>query len=295
MVRLPDPDPDDPGRSTAEKWWPPVMLDARLDRRHEFDVFHVQFGFDACGPEELADSWRPCASAARRSSTPCTTCATPTTPTARRTTRSSTCCVPAADAVITLTPGAAAEIARAVGPRRPIVLPHPHVVELDRHGAAARRRPADGRRSGSGLHVKSLRASMDPLRLLPDLVEPVRELPGRACCRSTATATSSTPTAHRHDARLATYLRSDARGAGELELRVHDYFPDDELWGYLESPRRVGAALPLRHPLGLAEACRDLGTTVVAPTCGYYAEQGPVPQLLARRGRASTPTLSRPP
>jgi hypothetical protein len=27
---------------------------------------------------------------------------------------------------------------------------------------------------------------------------------------------------------------------------------------------------------GWLEACRDLGTTVVAPTCGYYAEQGPV-------------------
>jgi hypothetical protein len=24
------------------------------------------------------------------------------------------------------------------------------------------------------------------------------------------------------------------------------------------------------------EACRDLDTTVVAPTCGFYAEQGPV-------------------
>ncbi len=27
---------------------------------------------------------------------------------------------------------------------------------------------------------------------------------------------------------------------------------------------------------GWLEACRDLGTTVVAPTCGFYAEQGPV-------------------
>ena len=27
---------------------------------------------------------------------------------------------------------------------------------------------------------------------------------------------------------------------------------------------------------GWLEACRDLGTTVVAPDCGYYADQGPV-------------------
>ena len=27
---------------------------------------------------------------------------------------------------------------------------------------------------------------------------------------------------------------------------------------------------------GWLEACRDLGTTVVAPDCGYFADQGPI-------------------
>jgi hypothetical protein len=27
---------------------------------------------------------------------------------------------------------------------------------------------------------------------------------------------------------------------------------------------------------GWLEACRDLGTTVIAPSCGFYQEQGPV-------------------
>ena len=52
--------------------------------------------------------------------------------------------------------------------------------------------------------------------------------------------------------------------------------PDDELFAYLASldisvlPYRFGT-----HS-GWLEACRDLGTTVVAPSCGYYADQGPV-------------------
>ena len=47
VERLPDPDPDDPRRSTQEAWWPPVMLDPDWIAAADFDVFHLQFGFDA--------------------------------------------------------------------------------------------------------------------------------------------------------------------------------------------------------------------------------------------------------
>ena len=83
--------------------------------------------------------------------------------------------VPNADALITLTSGAAREIWARWG-RNAAVLPHPHVVEL----ARLERRPVPPSapsRFRVGLHVKSLRASMDPLRLLPDLVRSVRSLP----------------------------------------------------------------------------------------------------------------------
>ena len=55
--RLSDPDPDDPRRSTVSTWWPPVMLQPEWVREHadEFDVFHLQFGFDARTPAELAE------------------------------------------------------------------------------------------------------------------------------------------------------------------------------------------------------------------------------------------------
>jgi beta-1,4-mannosyltransferase len=57
---------------------------------------------------------------------------------------------------------------------------------------------------------------------------------------------------------------------------VHDFFTDDELWAYLGS--LDASVLPYRHGThsGWLEACRDLGTSVVAPTCGHYADQAPV-------------------
>jgi hypothetical protein len=67
----------------------------------------------------------------------------------------------------------------------------------------------------------------------------------------------------------------DAESDGVLELVVHDCFSDEELWQYLES--LDVSVLPYRFGThsGWLEACYDLGTTVVAPSCGYFAEQRP--------------------
>ena len=94
VERLPDPDPDDPRRSTQEAWWPPVMLDPDWIAAADFDVFHLQFGFDAWDPNGCGTSWRPSVGGTHPSSTPCTTCATRTTRTAACTTSSSTCSSP---------------------------------------------------------------------------------------------------------------------------------------------------------------------------------------------------------
>ena len=58
-----------------------------------------------------------------------------------------------------------------------------------------------------------------------------------------------------------------------LDLRVHPRFADDDLARYLAGldvfvlPYRFGT-----HS-GWLEACRDTGTRVVAPTCGFYRDQ----------------------
>ena len=79
----------------------------------------------------------------------------------------------------------------------------------------------------------------------------------------------------RYDAGLAAFLDEEA-AAGGLDLRVHDFLPDDQLWEYLAGLDL--SVLPYRFGThsGWLEACRDLGTAVAAPDCGFYADQGPV-------------------
>jgi glycosyltransferase involved in cell wall biosynthesis len=271
VTRLADPDPATPERSTEQVWWPPVMLRPDWASAHDFDVFHIQFGFDAWEPSELRrlvqtlrERGRPLVYTVHDLRNP------------HHTDRSLhdaqlDVLVPHADAVVTLTPGAADEIRRRWG-RGASVVPHPHVVELDRMRKRSERPRSRGFRVG--VHVKSLRPSMDPLRLLPDLVEVVRDLPG-AVLQVNGHRDVLSRRGNRRDRDLASFLeRSQARG--DLELQVHDFLPDEALWTYLES--LDVSVLPYRFGThsGWLEACRDLGTSVVAPTCGYYADQGPV-------------------
>ncbi|MGN6613238.1 MAG: PaaI family thioesterase, partial [Angustibacter sp.] len=65
----------------------------------------------------------------------------------------------------------------------------------------------------------------------------------------------------------------DLAHRGLVDLHVHDYFTDEELWAYLQG--LDVSVLPYRFGThsGWLEACHDLGTWVVAPDCGFYAEQ----------------------
>ena len=51
---------------------------------------------------------------------------------------------------------------------------------------------------------------------------------------------------------------------------------DGELWAYLGSIDVSVLAYRFGTHSGWLEACADLGTAVIAPDCGYYAEQRPV-------------------
>jgi hypothetical protein len=115
---------------------------------------------------------------------------------------------------------------------------------------------------------------MDPRAILPTLVAAVAEIPD-AVLQVNGHKDVLLPDGERYDPELASYLRQ-AAADGRVELHVHDFMDDDELWDYLSS--LDASVLPYRFGThsGWLEACRDLGTSVIAPSCGYYADQGPV-------------------
>jgi glycosyltransferase involved in cell wall biosynthesis len=234
----------------------------------DFDVMHVHFGFDAVSPDDLARV----ASSLRRHGKPLVLTVhdlrNPHHHERELHDAQLGVLVEAADALITLTPGAAAEIAERWGCEA-LVVPHPHVVEEPRLS-----RPRVPHRGYViGVHAKSLRAGMDPLPVIEQIVATLPEMPG-ARLRVDAHTDVMTPGGPRHASDLEPRLRELAATDG-VDLRVHDYFSDDELWDYLQS--LDVSVLPYRFGThsGWLEACHDLGTTVVAPDCGHYADQRP--------------------
>lgn len=273
-VRLPDPTPP-VARSAEQRWWPPVMLSPGWASTHEYDVLHVHFGFDSRTPAELQDVVDAVHDLGRPLVFTVHDLRNPHHRTSELHDAQLDVLVGGADELVTLTAGAATEIHRRWG-RTATVVPHPHVVDFRTMQVAADARSR--RRSGQfrvGLHVKSVRAGMDPLAVLPVLTEVVQELPG-AVLQVNVHRELYDADGRSHDPEVAAAVRA----AGEsraVDLRVHDYLADDRaFFSYLNS--LDVSVLPYRFGThsGWLEACRDVGTTVVAPTCGHYAEQGPV-------------------
>ena len=269
VVRLPDPVPAD-GRKVPGGWWPPVMLDADWVERHheEFDVFHVHFGFDALSTEEMGQVLTSLQSHGKPVVYTVHDLRNPHHLDGTAHTAVLDLLIPAADALITLTPGAAAEIRRRWG-RNSVVLPHPHVVP--RRWLEAPRRPRDG--FVVGVHMKSLRASMDATPIIDALADRVTAWP-EATLQVNVHDEIFDADNYWYAPNTAKYVR-DLVDAPQVDVRIHPYFSDEDLWEYLSSidvsvlPYRFGT-----HS-GWLEACHDLGTAVVAPDCGFYAEQRP--------------------
>jgi len=267
------PDPAVRRDATQSGWWPPEMLQASWVREHddEFDVFHVHFGFDARTPAELTELVATLREHRKPLVLTVHDLRNPHHLAPDEHDAQLDVLVPAAQRLITLTPGAAAQIERRWG-RRAVVVPHPHIVDLDRMEQLQCSRRDGGGPLRIGLHLKSLRASMDPWAVVPALVRAVGELDD-AVLQVDAHREILCPGGTRYDERLADLLRSYD---DSIDLRVHDFFDDEQLWAYLSS--LDVSVLPYRFGThsGWLEACRDVGTSVVAPTCGYYGEQGPV-------------------
>lgn len=273
VVRLPDVAPRD-GCTVPGGWWPPAMLDPDWIGAHarEFDVFHVQFGFDTKSRgdlEEVVDALR---TAGKPLVYTVHDLRNPHHPDRSLHDAQLGVLVPAADRLLTLTSGAA-RVIRERWNRGAMVLPHPHVVDWAR--LSAPRTPHQ--RFVVGVHAKSLRANMDPLAVAEALAGIVGEMPS-ATLRVDLHDEVFDPQSHWYEPDVGLRLRAMA-AAERIDLRVHRYFTDQELWDYLGEidvsvlPYRFGT-----HS-GWMEACFDLGTLVIAPSCGFYAEQRPCLQF----------------
>lgn len=255
-------------------WWPPRMLEPDWveENAEAFDVFHVQFGFDGRHPEQLTEL----CDLLRRLRKPLVYTVhdlrNPNHETPRLHAEQMEALIGAADALVTLT-GEASELIETGYGRRAIVIPHPHVVPLERLDTL----PAPAERETGpprvGIHLKSLRANMLGVELLEALSPLAAEPAARIRLQVNVHEEIWDPQAPGFRADLRCLLERQ-RDRGTVDLRIHPYFDDDELYDYLHSldvtvlPYRFGT-----HS-GWLEACRDLGTAVVAPSCGCYRGQG---------------------
>jgi hypothetical protein len=266
VERLQDPSGDD---LRTPNFLDPAWVNANAE---SFDVLHVNFGFEFYPAEQLA---QVCETLQRRGKGLLFTVHDLRNPNHDD---------PAAHAraldiwmryaeLVTLTDWAAERISQTWG-RQATVIPHPHVIELDEMNAlqAARPRHWDGFRIG--VHFKSMRPNMAG----PEVLEALLLAAGSAediRVRMHVHHDVLDP-AHRNHDPVLTKMALDAATKADsvLDLHIHRYCSDAELWNFLLSVDSI--VLPYRFGThsGFLEACRDLGTGVVAPSCGGYQAQG---------------------
>ena len=251
-----------------EGWRPSAALDAAWVAAHaaRFDVLHVHFGFEGRTPDQLSALATAVAGAGRGLVLTVHDLQNPHLREQDGYARLLDVLVPTADALMTLTPGAAAEVQRRWG-RRCTVVPHPHVAPLTEIGVP---RP---HRAGRvvGVHLKSLRANLVALPVLRSLVEAVGRLP-ETVLRVDVHEEALDPAFPRSDAELVRELRAAAT-AGALDLRVHDRFDDAGLIAYLRELDASVLAYGHGTHSGWLELCHDLGVPVVAGRVGFLHQQ----------------------
>lgn len=167
VVRLPDPPVEG---APPGQWWPSPVLTPAWLRQHAgtYDLVHVHFGFEHLSVEQVEDVVRaldvPLVVTVHDLQNPHLHDQAPHL-------AALTVLVRAATEVVTLTAGAAEEVQRRFG-RDARVLPHPHVVPLER---MAQPRPA---RTGLVAVHRKARANVDADAVLPVVRDVVTALPG---------------------------------------------------------------------------------------------------------------------
>lgn len=260
------PDPPVPGAPAAQ-WWPPVALTAEWLGAHaaDYDVLHVHFGLESFSPEEL----REALDAARRAGRPVVYTVhdldNPQLVDQAPYRALLDVIVPAADHLLTLTPGTAAEIERSWG-RRSRVLPHPTLLE---HDVAS---PGSG--DGSirlGIHLRDLRPNIDAEGAVRAAAGAVALLAGEGLTVEVDVLMNERVRNDETAARVIT--AADAHPA--VRVRRVPHLSDAEIEEWLG--RLDLFVLPYHHGThsGWVELCYDLGVRVAGTDVGHIKAQHP--------------------
>lgn len=252
----------------------PSFLAPEWIKRHAdlFDVLHINFGFEFYPTSQLVELCDALAECRKGLVYTAHDLRNPNHTDRRKQDEALDLWMSSADEIVTLTPSAAADIRSKWG-RRAHVIPHPHVIELDdmRTLQRARLQHWDGYRIG--IHFKSMRPNMVGAPLLRAALEAAREDGFRLLVHIHHDVLD--PTGDHYDPALTDLiLHSVCASDSVMDLHIHKYFADDELWNFMLAVDAVLLPYIFGTHSGFLEACRDLGTTVIAPLCGAYADQG---------------------
>ncbi|PAY22941.1 hypothetical protein CEY15_11050 [Dietzia natronolimnaea] len=291
----------DPGEPT--RWWPHPALEAaaRPEVLDGTDLVHVHFGYEHRSPAQVAEF----VAAVRTRGVPLVVTVhdltNPHEPDPAMHLERTGILVRGADAVITLTAGAADEIRRRWGVDSRVI-PHPRLMpaEVTEPHRLGRLEKA-GRTGTVGVALGSLRAGVAAEGLLPRLAD---ALPSQTdlvvMVRSDALASARAPGHTRHEAAHALDTLTELP---HVEVRPHDLLTNVELCRALSGFDAL--VLPHRHGThsGWLELCRDLGLPPVIPDIGYLIEQwghpavsyDPIEPTVDELRRALAAALSTPP
>ena len=279
VVRLPDPLPH--GATVGSgRWWPPRALQPRWVRSHleDIDVLHVHFGIEHASPDQLREVAQALAAAGKPLVFTVHDLVDPHGTGQEEHDERLEALVSRADEVITLTAGAA-EAVRRRWAREPVVIAHPQLTPdawFERaDGRRAARRAVDPERTTVGVHLKSLRANVQGFRWLPELADAVAELPGGTLRIDLHDDVHGLAGSEDPRGRLVERVVRLARERSSVELHVHERFDDEELAAYLCDLDISVLPYAFGTHSGWLESCYDLGTAVLAPDVGFYADQHP--------------------
>ena len=259
---------------TATGWEPSPLLEPSPTAMAGLDVVHVHFGYEGRTPAQLEQFVAGVRAAGAALVVTVHDLRNPHDRDPAPHLEHLRILMDAADAVITLTPGAAGEVARRWS-RTATVVPHPSLLTV----SEAAVKPPSGvtqERPVVGIHLKNVRRNV---------IDPVAVVSAAAAGAADAGAVLRVDV---HDHGVDRAVLGELMGlaaCGRVDLRRHAYFAHDELVAYL---RRLHASvLPYRFGThsGWLELCRDLGVAVVAPDCGFYAQQWPAVTTYANNER----------